>query len=549
MFGKRDEKTLEAGISTDTSASEETSLQQHVYPHGWRLVVTTLGLFISLYLVNLEVTIVSTSLVTITDDLGGFNKTSWIVTAYLTTYTGFIPFWTRISDLIGRKRTINAALFLFLVFSMACGLADTINQLIIFRALQGFGGAGVYPLSILCTYEVGPREKIPIFGGLMSVAVALASLTGPIIGGVLADHSAWRWVFYLNLPPAALAILIIAIAMPTNFGTTSPGPLRQLTPNMTFFRRIDALGVFLLLAASFLLVTVLNETFIAFEWNSAIAITLLALSGASWIIFFIWEWFIIDRWIGYYPIFPKRFLYNRAWIGMLITTFVSACPWNVVIVFLSQRFIVLSQLSPIQAGIHLIPYSAVSTVATAVANIACLKGRIPFIYIVLLGSILHTIGMALLSTIPASGSFPVAGYGYEAIAGAGVGITIGNLLLAVPYVVEAIDLSTATGALNQCRFLGGAVGLSIASNILNGRLKNRLSGVLPPEKLDLLLHSASSIAYLPEKIRAFVLDVFAGSYRLQMQVMIGFAGVQVLACLLMFRRGGKGQFVASASGT
>ncbi|PLB52350.1 MFS multidrug transporter [Aspergillus steynii IBT 23096] len=534
---------LEAGIPPEYSSSEEITWQP-VHPHGWRLIITILGMFISLYLVNLEVTIVSTSLVTITDDLGGFDKTSWIVTAYLTTFTGFIPFWTRISDLIGRKRTINAALFMFLVFSMACALADNINQLIIFRALQGVGGAGVYPLSILCTYEVGPKEKIPIYGGLMSFAVALASLTGPIIGGVLADRALWRWVFYINLPPAALTILMIAIAMPTNFGTTPPGSLRLLKPNMTLFRRIDAFGVFLLLAASLLLITILNETFIEFAWNSTTAIVLLSVSGALWVAFFIWEWFIIARWQGYHPIFPKRFLSNRAWIG--ITTFVSACPWNVVIVYLSQRFIVLSQLSPLQAGIHLIPYSAVSTVATAIANLACLKGRIPFVYIVLFGSILHTVGMALLSTISPQGVFPAAGYGYEAVAGAGVGITIGNLLLAVPYVVNANDLSTATGALNQCRFLGGAVGLSIASNILNGRLKNLLSDVLPSDQLAMLLRSASSIAHLPEGIRAFTRDVFAGSYTLQMQVMIGFAAVQVLATLLMIRRGR--QFVASAEG-
>lgn len=111
---------------------------------------------------------------------------------------------------------------------------------------------------------------------------------------------------------------MIALAMPTDFGTTPRGSLRLLKPSMFLVRRIDAIGVFLLLTASFLLVTVLNETFVEFKWSSHTAIALLATSGALWAIFFIWEWFIFPRWAGYYPVFPKRFLYNRAWLGMLM---------------------------------------------------------------------------------------------------------------------------------------------------------------------------------------------------------------------------------------
>lgn len=111
---------------------------------------------------------------------------------------------------------------------------------------------------------------------------------------------------------------MIAIAMPTNFGMTPPGSIRLLKPNMNFVRRIDAIGVFLLLAASLLLITALNETYVEFAWESTTAIVLVAVSGGLWVTFFVWEWFVIDKWEGYYPIFPKRFLYNRAWIGMLM---------------------------------------------------------------------------------------------------------------------------------------------------------------------------------------------------------------------------------------
>ncbi|KAF7592530.1 hypothetical protein BBP40_012754 [Aspergillus hancockii] len=497
-----------------------------IYPHGWRLVFTTIGLLISLYLVNLEITIVSTSLIVITSDLNGFDRTSWIVTGFLITYTGFMSIWTKVSNIIGRKKTLIAAEVLFLAFSLG----------IVCRAFQGIGGAGIYPLTILCAYELVPKAKLPLWGGMLALSIAFASLTGPLIGGALAQHSAWPWVFYINLPPGVVAILMIVIAMPATLGSVPPNPFSHLKPSMSLFRQLDVLGATLLLSGSLLLITVLNETNLQFEWSSGTAVGLLVVCGLSWIAFFAWEWFIDER-PGYEPIFPKRFLYNRAWMGMLITTFVSGCPWNVVIVYLSQRFQVLGNMSPLDAGVRLIPYSALATLSTSVANVACLRGHIPFVYFILLGSIMHTVGMVLLSILPESSSFPGAGYGYEVVAGIGIGVTIGILLLSVPYVVETRDLATATGALNQCRFLGGAIGLAIASNIQYGDLKSELTDVLPPEQLHQLLQNTKMIESLPAQLQAMVGHVFAQGYTRQFQAMIAFSAVQIPASLLIFRRG------------
>lgn len=238
-------------------------------------------------------------------------------------------------------------------------------------------------------------------------------------------------------------------------------------------------------------------------------------------------------------------------------TFVSGCPWNVVVVYLTQRLQILTKASPLMAGVRLIPYSAVSTIFTSAANLASLKGRIPFVYFALAGSILHIVGMALLSCLPETNEFPAAGYAYEVIAGAGIGTTIGILILAVPYVVETRDLGTlahvtchvlasltfrcaaaiATGAMNQGRFLGGAIGLSIASNILSDKLHAKLDGKMPSEELDRLLEAVSVIPTLPTNLRALVEKAFAEGYTMQFRVMIAFTAVQVPASLLLLRRG------------
>ncbi|KAJ5936323.1 major facilitator superfamily domain-containing protein [Penicillium verhagenii] len=506
---------IQDGDIPDTISSDISTDNESDHIKGWRLYLIMTGLLTGLYLVNLEVTIVSTALISITNDLNGFEQTSWIVTAFLTTYTAFMSQWTKLSNIAGRKKTLVAANIIFLAFSLGCGLARNMDQLIICRSLQGVGGAGVYSMVILCIYEVSPRTERPLYGAMAATVIALASLTGPIFGGLLAQNLAWRWTFYIHIPPGALAVLMLLVGLPSSFGTVTPQPLSSLLPSLTLFKKLDALGGFLLVSASLLLVTVLNETTIEFDWSSRTAIGLLALSGTLWIAFFLWEW----------------------------TNFLCGCPWNVVIVYLAQRFQVVSNFSPLEAGIHIIPYSAVATVGTVLACLASRKFRIPVVYFAFLGSILHTVGMALLSILPEKTTYPREGYGYEAIAGAGVGITIGILTLAVPFVVETRDLATATGALNQARFLGGALGLAIASNILYGRLESHLSDRLSPEQVSEVLRRAGDMGILPKNVQEEAIGVFAGSYKVQFQAMIAFSSAQIPTSLLLFRRGG--QYVAS----
>jgi MFS family permease len=153
---------------------------------------------LSTLLINVEVTIVSTSLVSITDDLQGFRKTSWIVTGYLATYMGFMIFWSKMSDIISRKYALIATITIFTAFSGACGGAKTMNELIIFRTFQGLGGAGGYSLTMLMTYEMVPKEKIPLYGTFISITVALSTLLGPLLGGAITGGTTWRWVFYFK---------------------------------------------------------------------------------------------------------------------------------------------------------------------------------------------------------------------------------------------------------------------------------------------------------------------------------------------------------------
>ncbi|KAJ5389745.1 uncharacterized protein N7496_000813 [Penicillium cataractarum] len=530
--------TKDSSTSTEKGSTQRTLSpgSEIVYLTGWRLILTTIGLLIGFFLSNLDVTIVSSSLTNITDSLDGFDKRSWIITGYLATYTGFMAIWTKASDIIGRKQTTIAALVILLAFSIACGCAQTVDQLIIFRALQGIGGAGAYALAILCIYEIAPKSKLPTYSGLMSCCLALACLIGPIIGGALAGDSAWRWVFLINAPLCTIAIAIIMIAMPKNFGLDQHTPSFRTRASYRSFANLDLVGSVLIIIGSFLIVTVLNETNLAFSWSSGGAIALLVLTGVSWIAFFAWEWYISGI-PGKDPIFPKRWFFDRPWMGILITSFVTGAPFNVVLVYVPQQAQILLDKSPLDSGIYLIGYTAVAAAAAALVNIVSSKGRIPFVYSLLVGCVIHTVGIGLLSTIATSKGFHATDVVYGVIAGIGMGIILGVLMLATPYIVEDRDLAIATGSVVQFRFLGGAIGLAIASNILNGHLTHHLQGVLSSHELHLVLENVKYITNFSPELQEKVKGFFADSYSTQLRVMIGFAAAQLPAVLLLIRRG------------
>ena len=192
------------------------------------------ALLLVLFIASLDQTIVSTALPTIVGDLGGLQHLSWVVTSYLLASTVVGPLYGKLGDLYGRKRVLQVALVLFLVGSALCGLAQTMPQLIAFRAIQGLGGGGLIVVSMAVVGDlVAPRERgryQGLFGGVFGVSV----VAGPLLGGFFVDNLSWRWIFYINLPLGLVALAVIAMAFQS----------RQVTER----HRIDWLGTVVLAA-------------------------------------------------------------------------------------------------------------------------------------------------------------------------------------------------------------------------------------------------------------------------------------------------------------
>src|SRR5437870_3978721 len=169
---------------------------------------------VTLALAALDQTIVATALPRIVGDLGGITQYSWVFTAYMLTSTVTVPLYGKLGDVYGRKYLFMLAIVVFLIGSALCGAAQTMTQLVLFRALQGIGAGGLFPLSLAVIGSIVPPRDRGRYQGLIGAVFAAASIAGPAVGGFIVDNTTWRWVFLVNLPIGGLALVVIALTMP-----------------------------------------------------------------------------------------------------------------------------------------------------------------------------------------------------------------------------------------------------------------------------------------------------------------------------------------------
>lgn len=206
-------------------------------------VMVSIGaLLLGMLLAALDQTIVSTALPTIVSDLGGLEHLSWVVTAYMLAATAATPLWGKLGDQYGRKRLFQTAIVIFLIGSALCGAAQDMPQLIGFRALQGLGGGGLMVLSMAIVGDLVPPRERGRYQGLFGAVFGATSVLGPLLGGLFTEHLSWRWVFYVNLPVGAVALVVIAAVL--------------RIPRRSERHVIDYLGTFLIASVATCLVLV-----------------------------------------------------------------------------------------------------------------------------------------------------------------------------------------------------------------------------------------------------------------------------------------------------
>ena len=413
-----------------------------------RFQLTFGGLLLSMLLGSLDQTIVATALPTIVSDLGGIEQLSWVVTAYLVGATVTMPLWGRASDLHGRKPLFMAAIAVFLAGSALSGVAGSLGELIGFRALQGIGAGGLMTLAMAIVGEiVEPRER-GRYQGYIQMVFVLASVAGPLLGGVFADHLSWRWVFYVNVPIGAAALVLI--------GTSLHLPVERTQA------RVDYAGGALLAAALTCILLVTSWGGREYAWGSAeiagLAVAAVALLGA----------FVARQRTAAEPILPLRLFREPVFVVVSAALFLAMLAFFAVIVFMPIYLQVVEGASATESGLLLLPMLIAGTTSTAVAGrVISRTGRYKAFPVVGLG--LMTVGLLALSQIGTGTSAATAAL-LLALFGIGFGLVTQVLTVAIQNAVDRRDLGIATASANLFRALGGAVGVALFGAIFAGRL-------------------------------------------------------------------------------
>ncbi|KAI1491646.1 major facilitator superfamily domain-containing protein [Biscogniauxia mediterranea] len=532
--------TEKASSSLASAEADEKALQNELhgedgfnYITGWTLHLITIGMALSTFLVNLEITIVSTSLVSITNELHDFGGSSWIVTAYLITYTGGLVIWAKLSDLLGRKPIFVASLTIFCAFSGGCGAAQTMNQLIVCRAFQGIGGGGIYALIMVMLYELVPPPRYPLYAALLTIMVASSFALGPIFGGLILQRASWRWVFLLNVPAAALAAGIILVAVPRDFPnqgkTRTQIPLRGLAV-------ADITGSVLMVSALALLIVAFEEAAINLSWAIPTFIGPLCASVITLVAFLASQRYASRPSSIVEPVLPWRFCQSRLIMGLLSSSFMTGAVSITCIIQIPIRYQTAIGGSPLQAGIRVIPIAVSAPLGTMITAILLKNRRVPPLYLSLVGQLLQIVGLVFLSQgSPNDPDWPGL-YGIEVIIGLGMGCNIGTAALLTPWTVEKRDIAVGSAAVTQFRFLGSAIVVAIITAVGNSWVKNALLERLTPLQVSTIFRSTEAISDLPEDAEVFVRSIFIQSFNLQMRIVLGFSVAGMFTWLLMWQK-------------
>ncbi len=440
--------------------------------HGMQLATVLAAIMCTLLLAALDQTIVGTALPTIVSELHGYDRYSWVLTAYLLTSTTMTPIVGKLSDLFGRKWFIVVGILIFLGGSALSGASQTMNQLILFRGLQGIGAGMVMSLVFTLVGDIFLPAERARWQGLFSGVFALASVIGPALGGYITDYINWRWVFYVNLPIGILALVLIIVFLPMNISQRN-STLR----GWAAIRRIDFAGALTAAGATICLLLGLTWGGTTYPWSDVHTVGILVAAGVLFVSFVVVEIFAKE------PILPLKLFRNQVFAaGSMVALLVGAALFATAIYLPLFVQGVLGQAAT-NSGLVTTPLVVTMAIGgTLVGLIIARVGRYQFLSII--GAFVVVGGMFLLTQMSISTStFDVTRN--MIILGLGLGLLQPVMTLAVQNAIPRNQLGVGTAAVTYLRSLGSTLGTAVLGTVINNTMATEVANRLPPQAAQL----------------------------------------------------------------
>jgi EmrB/QacA subfamily drug resistance transporter len=475
------------------------------------------GLLLVLFVAMSSATIVSTALPRIIGDLNGSqSQYTWVVTASLLTATASTPIWGKLADIYSKKTLVQVSIVVFVLGSMIAGSSQSAGQLIAARAFQGIGMGGLQALvQVAIAAMIPPRER-GRYNGYLGGVMAIATVGGPLLGGVIVDTSwlGWRWCFFIGVPIAVLALIVL-----------------QKTLHLAVVRRadvqIDYLGAALIAAGvSVLLIWVsfVDSSFAWLSWQSGamVGAGLVILAGAVW----------VESRIAQ-PVVPLQILRQRTTALSIVASLAVGMAMFGGAVFLGQYFQIGRGYSPTEAGLLTIPLMGGVLVSSTISGrLISRTGRIkPYI---LAGTITLVAGFVMLSTLDHTTALGYVGVGM-ALVGIGVGMSMQNLVLAVQNTVALRDIGSASSSIAFFRSLGGTIGVSVLGAVLARQITENITTALTAAGVPATGGGKSNLnlAELPPAMQTIVRAAYGDATGHIFLISAGIAVIGVVAALCL----------------
>ena len=480
-----------------------------------RLWLVLGSLMLSVLLASMEISIIATALPTIAGEFNAFNQFAWVGTAYIAAAAISTPLLGRFSDIYGRRIILQVALGLFIVGSLLCGLSQSMNQLIGFRVIQGFGGGAIQALAFAVLGDILPPRERGRYIGYFTLAFVGAALFGPLIGGFIIEQWSWPWIFFINVPLASLAAVV------SWFTLDLPFPRRPA--------RIDVAGA-LLLAITIGSLVIGLEVGGTHGWTDPLVATLAAVVVIGLVVFV----FVERR--ASEPMIPLHLFSNRVVLTCVIA---GSCAGAVTFgagQFLPLYFQDSLFVSPTESGLRMLPQMIGVTIGTfGIGRLIMHTGRYKTYPIV--GTTLCAAGLFAVSHITGTTTYawlivPMIAIGF------GVAAVFTSTSIATQNAVDFHDLGVATATIMFFRTLGGSIGLAAFGTILTSTVRNEVPqrlGVSAEEAANLVREPAD-IAALPAASRDAVVESLASGVGRIYLVCTGIMIVGLIAAILMPER-------------